>query len=61
MTDQIGAFSEYMRRFKPRTLGGRIFMIMMVGGVIIAGISSIASKYISGSAEPILWALPFAN
>ena len=53
MTDQIGAFSEYMRRFKPRTLGGRIFMIMMVGGVIIAGISSIASKYIIERSERI--------
>lgn len=53
MAVQIGAFSEYMRRFKPRTLGGRIFMIMMVGGVIIAGISSIASKYIIERSERI--------
>ena len=39
-------FSNHLRRYKPRTLGGRIFMLMMLGGVIIAILSTMASLYV---------------
>jgi hypothetical protein len=44
---------EKSRSFKPRTLGGRIFLIMMVGGLIIAGLASMASIYVIDRSERI--------
>ncbi|OSQ37985.1 histidine kinase [Thalassospira mesophila] len=44
---------EKSRRFKPRTLGGRIFLIMMIGGLIIAGLASMASIYVIDRSERI--------
>ncbi|RCK52478.1 histidine kinase [Thalassospira profundimaris] len=41
------------RWYKPRTLGGRIFVIMMIGGVIIAALASMASLYIIDRSERI--------
>lgn len=46
MADMFADFSNYLRRYKPRTLGGRIFMLMMLGGVIIAALSALASYYV---------------
>ncbi|WP_288350808.1 ATP-binding protein [uncultured Thalassospira sp.] len=46
MADMFAQFSDYLRRYKPRTLGGRIFMLMMLGGVIIAVLSALASYYV---------------
>ena len=46
MADMFAKFSNYMRRYKPRTLGGRIFSLMLLGGVIIACLSAMASYYV---------------
>ncbi|MBO6805040.1 MAG: two-component sensor histidine kinase, partial [Thalassospira sp.] len=46
MADMFAKFSNYMRRYKPRTLGGRIFLLMMLGGLIIAALSAMASYYV---------------
>ncbi|RCK47218.1 MULTISPECIES: cell wall metabolism sensor histidine kinase WalK [Thalassospira] len=46
MADMFAEFSNYLRRYKPRTLGGRIFLLMMLGGVIIAALSALASYYV---------------
>lgn len=53
MSAKPNALSEYFRKFKPRTLGGRIFVIMMIGGLIIAGLSAMASQYIIDRSERI--------
>lgn len=46
MADMFANFSNYLRRYKPRTLGGRIFVLMMLGGLIIAVLSAMASFYV---------------
>ena len=46
MGGMFAEFSNHLRRYKPRTLGGRIFMLMMLGGVIIAILSTMASLYV---------------
>lgn len=46
MADMFADFSNYLRRYKPRTLGGRIFILMMLGGLIIAVLSAMASYYV---------------
>ncbi|MFH1803365.1 MAG: ATP-binding protein [Pseudomonadota bacterium] len=53
MQGRRSAIAEILRHYKPRTLGGRIFVIMMLGGVIIAGISTMASQYIIDRSERI--------
>lgn len=53
MADMFADFSNYLRRYKPRTLGGRIFILMMVGGLIIATLSAMASYYVLERGERI--------
>jgi signal transduction histidine kinase len=53
MADMFAGFSNYLRRYKPRTLGGRIFMLMMLGGGIIAILSALASYYVLERGERI--------